>query len=506
VALSWTAVTGASSYNIWRTEGMGCDFGKAKIGSSATTTFTDTQAQNGRTYYYSVQAVGSTSACLGILSNCVSAVPVPCTSCCAFSNAVLTANPTGGDGDAYLDNCESATVRLTISNMGSGIAQACTINVTPVSNFYAVTTSMPVNVGNIPIGGNVTTNINITIGQGANKATCLQQGTFNITAQATGQTPAAQSSFGYTNEIDITTGNVNWPFQTSLDGWTVESGTWALSAARVNPGGSTFSAHSSQAVNLVCDVMITPQYIGTATTTLHTPNWYDTEIFSAGYWYDRANMWIVQSGVESLLTPTSGKLYSTGTYYNWASYCNEGTDKFGWCGAGTSQAWGDSVFNLSAYNGQTFQLRMKYMTDDLTAAEGVYLDDMYLTNVLFQGCDAQSDTCGAAGPPGRVLNTLAVSKSGTNLSLNWTVPGGTCQITGYGLYRGTLPWTAYNHASVSCAITAPPTITPQDTGSYYYLIVPNNATAEGSYGTASSGTQIPVGTSPCRATQNINPC
>ena len=507
VALSWTSVPNTVNYYVLRTEGMGCDYGKAKIAEVSSTNYTDNQALNGRNYYYHVMPVGSNTVCTGPLSNCVSAIPVPCISCCEFSGAVLTGNPTGRDGDAYMDNCESATIRLTIFNIGSAIAQDCTINVTPVSNFYAVTTPMPVNVGNIPVDGNLTTDSNVTIGQGANKATCMQQGTFNITAQATGQTPPAQSSFGYLNEVDSTAGNMNWPFETSLDGWTIESGTWALSTARVNPGGSTRSAHSSSALTLVCDVMITPQFIATATTTLHAPNWYDTEPFGGSNRYDRANMWIVQSGVEYLLTPSSGKLYSAGNYYNYPAYCNEGYDKAGWCGVGTSQNWGDSVFNLSAYNGQLFQLRMKYMTDDLTSGEGVYLDDMYLTNVLFPICDGQSDTCGGLDDiPGKVLNTLAVSKSGTNLSLNWTAPGGTCEITGYGLYRGTLPWTAYNHASVSCSITAPPATIPQDTDSYYYLIVPNNASAEGSYGIASSGSQIPVATSPCRATQNINPC
>jgi len=75
VSLSWSSVSGASQYYVYRTEGMGCDFGKIKIATASTTSYTDSQALNGRTYYYTVQAVGSNSACLGLLSNCVSATP-----------------------------------------------------------------------------------------------------------------------------------------------------------------------------------------------------------------------------------------------------------------------------------------------------------------------------------------------------------------------------------------------------------------------------------------------
>ncbi len=509
VALSWTSVPGAANYYVWRTEGvMGCDFGKVKIATVSTTSYTDSQAPNGRTYYYTVQAVGSNVNCLGPLSNCVSATPAPCTSCAAYLPGSATVQSiTGGDSDNFMDNCESATIRVTIQNIGTGVAQNTQVTITPVSSFLAVTTPMPINVGNIPIGGTVDTTFNVDIGKSANKATCQQTGTYNISVQATGQSPAAQDTFGFTHEIDITTGNLNWPFEGSLDGWTVEQGTWALSTARVNPGGSTQSLHSSQSINLNCDIMLSPEITATSSTVLHTPNWYDIEPQSAGYWYDRANVWVVQGTTETVISPSSGKPYASGTFYDWTSYCNQGSDKPGWSGSGTT--WGDSVFNLGSYAGQTFRLRIKYMTDDLTANEGVYLDDMYITNVSYQGCDTQSDQCAGATPPGRVLNNLTVAKSGTNLILTWQAVGGTCTVTGYELYRGTLNPTgsfAYNHDDLNCNISTTNTTISQDTGSYYYLIVPKNTTNEGSYGLNSSGGQIPQATTTPCASQNTDPC
>jgi hypothetical protein len=253
--------------------------------------------------------------------------------------------------------------------------------------------------------------------------------------------------------------------------------------------------------------MISPEFTVTSTTQLHAPNWYSIEAQSGGYWYDRANIWVVQGSNETVISPSSGKLYPTGSFYNWSQYCNQGSDKPGWSGSGTT--WGDSVFNLgSSYNGQTIRLRVKYMTDDSTHGEGIYLDDMYVTNVSMQGCDQQSDTCAGTNLPGRVLNNLTVAKSGTSLNLSWQAPGGSCSVSGYELYRGTLSSTGgftYNHDDINCNITGTSTTISQDSGSSYYLIVPKNSSYEGSYGLKSNGDQIPQGTTPC-ASQNTNPC
>ncbi len=51
-------------------------------------------------------------------------------------------------------------------------------------------------------------------------------------------------------------------------------------------------------------------------------------------------------------------------------------------------------------------------------------------------------------------------------------------------------------------------MTPQDIGSYYYLVVPINAVNEGSYGNSFDGSnwdEIPVGQPACNP-QNLDPC
>lgn len=57
VGLSWTAVAGATSYNVYRSTSAAAQ--GAKIGSSATNRFDDTSAVNGTTYHYQVTAVNA---------------------------------------------------------------------------------------------------------------------------------------------------------------------------------------------------------------------------------------------------------------------------------------------------------------------------------------------------------------------------------------------------------------------------------------------------------------
>ncbi len=80
VALSWTSVTNAVSYEVYRNESS-ANAGYAKIASitAPATAYTDTAVQNGIAYFYRVLALGSTSACFGPISGSVSATPTPCT-------------------------------------------------------------------------------------------------------------------------------------------------------------------------------------------------------------------------------------------------------------------------------------------------------------------------------------------------------------------------------------------------------------------------------------------
>ena len=118
---------------------------------------------------------------------------------------------------------------------------------------------------------------------------------------------------------------------------------------------------------------------------------------------------------------------------------------------------------------------------------------------------------GAGRTPGDAAGEtpLQVSRNAAtgDISLTW---GSSCGAsdTDYEIYQGTLNGTPgfYNHAAVFCSTAgATSTTLAGPPGSVYWLIVPRNALAEGSYGKTSGGAQRPPGSGEC-APQEIGAC
>jgi len=107
--------------------------------------------------------------------------------------------------------------------------------------------------------------------------------------------------------------------------------------------------------------------------------------------------------------------------------------------------------------------------------------------------------------PGEIINSLRVSKSGSNIVLNWSAPGSSCTPTAYGVYRGFLPLSKYDYTSLSCDVSALTFTDTNATASYYYVIVPNTNSYEGSYGKDSNNQERPQGLNACNP-QNTQSC
>ncbi len=170
VGLSWSGVSGATRYWVFRTEGhAGCNFGKARIAEVTGTTFTDTQVANGRPYFYNVVPAGASSACFGRASTCVSATPnLPTT-----PDFTLACNPSslsiqqGGSGAATCtvssQNNFNAAVSLSCAGLPSGAA--CSFSPNPVTP---------------PAGGNVTSTATVSV------SGTTQTGSFPFNIQGVG--------------------------------------------------------------------------------------------------------------------------------------------------------------------------------------------------------------------------------------------------------------------------------------------------------------------------------
>jgi len=145
VSVSWTAVTGATSYNIYRSTGAGSQ--GSKIGSSLTTAYTDTAAVNGTTYFYEVTAdnAAGEGPASAQSSGATPAVPVtapaaPTAVNATAGNAQVTLSWTGVTGAASYNIYRSTSQGAQGSKLGSSSApnylDATAVNGT--TYYYAV--------------------------------------------------------------------------------------------------------------------------------------------------------------------------------------------------------------------------------------------------------------------------------------------------------------------------------------------------------------------------------
>ena len=109
------------------------------------------------------------------------------------------------------------------------------------------------------------------------------------------------------------------------------------------------------------------------------------------------------------------------------------------------------------------------------------------------------------GTTGSPLRVSRHSGDASRIDLSWSASCG-AEGTDFAVYQGTIGiW--YDHAPMLCSTsgTRTATVTPA-AGNHYYLVVPLSVTLEGSYGTNSSGLEIPASTGACRAVQDLSAC
>jgi hypothetical protein len=254
VALSWTAVAGATRYWVFRTEGhAGCDFGKTLIAEVTGTTYTDGQVANGRTYYYNVVAAGASSACYGRASGCVSATPTPTVNpdfslACSPSSLSVNQGSTGGSSCTIASqNGFNSAVSLDCTGLPAGASCAYNPNpVTPPAN-GSVGSALTLSVGaGVPvgtygfqargIGGGLTRTFNMTL-----QVTGAPVGDFTVSAAPPSQSVKKGLSTSYTVTV-TSSGGFNGVVTFGV------SGLPANATATFNPPSVTGSGPSTMTV------------------------------------------------------------------------------------------------------------------------------------------------------------------------------------------------------------------------------------------------------------------
>jgi len=396
VGLVWGAVAGATTYDVFRAEGISaCDFGKVKIGTTAGTVFNDTGLQNGRDYSYVVVPKAG-GACFGPASACVTVTPAGGPNMVVNEGSALLA-PTSGDGDPNLDNCETADMIFSVQNTGIGdLTNPRIVGVTPSNPGVTITTLFPAPIfpptihpgdGGLAqfelIGGGLTTGETLT-----------------LQVEVTADELAGSSRFGdlvvSSTETDLTAHpSVTYTFEVDAEGWTTVQGTFGRSSVGGGAGGTTWYEQSSTLLDDQCDQIQSPVFVPSATTTLTLSNNFEIEpIFGGTTWYDRANVGVVDVATSSRtpVSPDGGRLYNaSGANGNCGT-----TGQPGWADAATTWApssWSAGALGSVGIAGQDAQLDIRYGTDFIINGYGFRFDEVTLTDVSLYGPDAQPDVC-----------------------------------------------------------------------------------------------------------------
>ena len=407
--LSWTAVSGATRYVVYRTDGVAaCNFGKSKVGETTDTAFRDTGLQNGRTYSYTVAAVGSTDACRGPMSVCQAVTPAAGMNLAVFPDSELEL--AGGDGDAFLDNCELGTITFHVANTGTGtltnIRLVSVVPLTHPSTFLAET--LPVSIaGSLAQCEEADASIRILPrGMLFGEETQLQ---LDVTTDEIA--PQTRSLLVTIPAVETDTQSVasrTYSFETDLEGWSVVSGTFTRQSG--GGGDGVFHVSSSEFLDNACDIVRSPTIRLKDTSTLSLSNAYVTEE-PVPVPYDRANVGVVDLDTSARTTI----VVSGGRPYDILPGAANGScvtkEQAGW--AGSRPAFAQSVWHADALNpggiftGKRVRLEVAYGTDGAASLAGFDFDAVTITDFEELLADTQSDTCALEAAAAKALSVDA---------------------------------------------------------------------------------------------------
>ena len=397
-SLSWNSIAGATKYQVFRADGVfGCSFGKVKVGETTGTSFSDTGLQNGREYSYIVIPIGGSDTCMGPAFSCASVTPVVGPNLDVVPASALLSISTG-DGDASIDNCETASLTFDVVNSGIGALTSARITsvTSPSHSSISVTTTFPsaVSPSSLPEGASGSGSFGFTA-EGLNfgdTVTFLVQ----VTADELSGTVKSQTLDIFSAESDDLQNVPSWTFsfESDAEGWQVVEGTFNRASSGGGAQGTWYEA-SSAYLNDQCDHIRSPLMALSPTSTLSFWSQFEIEpIYQSETWYDRANVGIfeVDSGSRTPVNPDGGRTYNASGFQGTCG--TAGQD--GW--ADTAASWGESTWSAAALGsaavaGQLIQLDVRYGTDQSVVGFGFRFDQVTVTDVTVQVPDVQPDNC-----------------------------------------------------------------------------------------------------------------
>ena len=397
--LSWAPVPGASSYEVFRAEGVSqCAFGKIKLAEVEGTSYFDSGLANGREHSYTVIPKGPGLSCFGPASACTTVTPGDgaMVELVAGSQDLI---PTSGDGDRFLDNCESANLTFELNN--SGTLPLTSLRIVEASSpshpFFEVLASLPLEIApnQAPCALRTAT---VPIRSGGLRHDEVLEIVLEITSDELFPTtiPLSLSLEDVESDFEAKASHT-FSFEEGLEGWESSEG---LFRRVTGGGGNATNAHIEAAPfgRQRCDRLKSPLLRLTETSTLSLWNNFDITPPNTAIRriYDHANFHFI-AGEQYLNQPsgvsTGRDFYQAGANGS-ASLWQCNWRQNGW--AGSFPTWADTSFSsvrLRADDlaGMDVQMEMIYGQNRANQRRGFSFDEVTFTDFELQVPDTQSD-------------------------------------------------------------------------------------------------------------------
>ncbi|HEX9940749.1 MAG TPA: hypothetical protein VGG03_01935 [Thermoanaerobaculia bacterium] len=311
----------------------------------------------------------------------------------------------GGDGDEFLDNCETGRVRFTVENVGDRSLTNLRISRVVASNPATRLPRLPVAIATgVPACATAQGTLSFTA-QGLAPGEVLEL-TIEVTSDelaAAGLARAFTVRFGEGEHDFQLTASKTWSFEQGLDGWQLVRGTFAPSTTG---GGANLSGGyvaSSTLADNACDQIRSPLFRLTPTSTLSLYNQFSIEPIGPTTnpdlsWYDRANVALfdILGGSRTPVAPSGGRTYLASGPNGACVTANQP----GWAGPGPGwlqSTWTAADLGAASRAGRALQLDVGYATDTSASLTGFWFDEVTLTNVELLASDQQGDVCRFCG-------------------------------------------------------------------------------------------------------------
>ena len=485
VDLAWLGTATARQYRIYRSFG-GCAGTYVRIGTvpKTQTTFTDANASGGTAYGYVVRAI---EACEAPDSNCAEATA---------TGTCLLAPSFAGIGSATGDNAAACGVTL------SWPAAVPSCSGPLVYNVYRGTSQ-----GFAPTSGNrVASCVPGTTWHDTRalssdttyyyivRAEDLGGGGSAVCGGAPETNTIAQSTFvqGPTSVL------MDEGFETGLNGWTASKGTPPAKAGdwiAGDPVGTFVGAAPAQPEDCAAGAQCLFTGVSTggparkgdvdAGEVLATSPAFDASSFETARL--TLSRWHYNSATQNDLGDYYALYVSSNDGASWTSL-----EKIG--PLTSVNQWTPVAFDLQSSVTLTSQMKLQVRSADGTLVDTVV--ESAIDSVHIEG--ATACTTQAPGAPGDTADgSLRVTLEGSGVRLMWGADCGGG--TGYGLYRGDLDAGYSSLAPVPgcCGLGATSVLIDPGPGSQFFLVAPNDGSAEGSLGRGSDGSLRPQPSQTC---------